>query len=286
MMKRILVPLLGQSGDRSALDAAAALLKDQGGHIEVRLYRRDPRDVLPLVGEGFSASAVQQVMEAAEKSVAEQLETAKATVSAWAEASHVNLGGTAGPGHELTGDFETVVGPMPASMISRGRLADLICFARPMAQGQPDRESLLETAMMETGKPVLMVPDDGTTTSARNIIVAWNGSKEAAHAVSMSMPLLERADKVTVITVKDGGDSADPGALAEVLATNGIKAEARVVEMLRSGVAPTLESEAAKDKADLLVIGAYSHSRMREFIMGGVTDDMLKDVGLAVLLVH
>lgn len=286
MMKRILVPLLGQSGDRNALDAAAALLKGQGGHIEARLYRRDPRDVLPLVGEGFSASAVQQVMEAAEKSVTEQLETAKATVSAWAAASHVNLGGTSSTGTELTGDFDTVIGPMPASMIQRGRLADLICFARPMAQGQPDRESLLETAMMETGKPVLMVPDDGTTTTGDNIIVAWNGSKEAAHAVSMSMPLLQRAKKVTVITVKDGDTPADPGALAEVLATNGVKAEARVVEMLRSGVAPTLESEAAKDKCDLLVIGAYSHSRMREFIMGGVTDDMLKDVGLAVLLVH
>ena len=65
-MKQILVPLLGQSGDRSALDAAAAFLKGHGGHIEAKLYRRNPRDVMPIVGEGFSASAIDQVMDAAE----------------------------------------------------------------------------------------------------------------------------------------------------------------------------------------------------------------------------
>lgn len=285
-MRRILVPLLGQSGDRNALDAAAAFLRGRGGHVEARLYRRDPRDVLPIVGEGFSATAVDQVMQAAEANAAEQDENARTAFNAWAEANQVKLDAAPGPGGEITASIETVIGPVPGAMVRRGRLADLIVFARPMAQGQPDREALLEEAMMETGKPVLLVPDDGSTTAGKTVIVAWNGSKEAAHAISMATPLLATADAVTVVTVKDGDVDADPGEVAEVLNAAGVKTTARTVEMVRAGVAATLETEAAKEQADLLVIGAYSHSRMREFILGGVTDDMLKEIAMPVLLVH
>ena len=285
-MKQILVPLLGQSGDRSALDAAAAFLKGHGGHIEAKLYRRNPRDVMPIVGEGFSASAIDQVMDAAEAAAKEQGKSVKATFDSWQSETGVELGAAKPGSSATTANLNSVVGPILNTFTKRGRLADLIVFARPMAQGQPDRESLLEAAMMDTGKPVLLVPDDGTTTAGKTVILAWNGSKEAARAVSVAMPILARADSVTVLTVKDGDVTSDPQELAEVLKLNGINATATVADMVKAGVATTLESEAAKIKADLLVIGAYSHSRMREFIMGGVTDDMLNEIQLPVLLVH
>ena len=285
-MKQVLVPLLGQSGDRSALDAAAAFLKGHGGHIEARLYRRNPKDVMPIVGEGFSASAIEQVLESAEAAAREQDKSVKATFESWQNATGVELGAPKPGSSTITADLESVVGPILNTFTKRGRLADLIVFARPMAQGQPDRESLLEAAMMDTGKPVLLVPDDGTTTAGKTVILAWNGSKEAARAVSVAMPVLARADSVTVLTVKDGDVTADPQDLADVLNLNGVTATVTVSDMAKAGVAATLESEAAKIKADLVVIGAYSHSRMREFIMGGVTDDMLNEIQLPVLLVH
>jgi nucleotide-binding universal stress UspA family protein len=285
-MKSILVPLLGQSGDRNALDAAAAFLKGHGGHIEAKLYRRNPTDVMPIVGEGFNASVIEQVMEAAETAAKEQDAAVKATFDAWQGASGVEIG-TPMPGSTaVTADLESVVGPILGTFTERGRLADLIVFARPMAQGQPDRESLLEAAMMDTGKPVLLVPDDGTTTAGKTVLIAWNGSKEAARAVSVAMPVLMRADKVTVLTVKDGDVAANPQDLADALVLNGVKASAAMADMAKAGVATTLDAEAAKLKADLVVIGAYSHSRVREFILGGVTDDMLNEIQLPVLLVH
>ncbi|MCR9176430.1 MAG: universal stress protein [Alphaproteobacteria bacterium] len=285
-MKRILVPLLGQSGDRSALDAAAAFLKGHGGHIEAKLYRRNPRDVMPIVGEGFSATAIEQVMDAAEAAARDQDKSVKATFESWQDATGVTVGAAKPGDSTVTAELDSVVGPILNTFTKRGRLADLIVFARPMAQGQPDRESLLEAAMMDTGKPVLLVPDDGSTTAGRTVILAWNGSKEAARAVSIAMPVLTRADSVTVLTVKDGDVTADPQELADALKLNGVNATAAVAEMVKAGVANTLDSEAAKIKADLVVIGAYSHSRMREFIMGGVTDDMLNEIQLPVLLVH
>lgn len=285
-MKRILVPLLGQSGDRSALDAAAAFLRGHGGHIEAKLYRRNPRDVMPIVGEGFSATAIEQVMDAAEAAARDQDKSVKATFESWQDATGVTVGAAKPGDSTVTAELDSVVGPILNTFTKRGRLADLIVFARPMAQGQPDRESLLEAAMMDTGKPVLLVPDDGSTTAGRTVILAWNGSKEAARAVSIAMPVLTRADSVTVLTVKDGDVTADPQELADALKLNGVNATAAVAEMVKAGVANTLDSEAAKIKADLVVIGAYSHSRMREFIMGGVTDDMLNEIQLPVLLVH
>lgn len=285
-MKRVLVPLLGQSGDRSALDAAAAFLKGHGGHIEAKLYRRNPKDVMPIVGEGFSATAIEQVMDAAEAAARDQDKSVKATFDSWQDATGVTVGAAKPGDSTVTAELESVVGPILNTFTKRGRLADLIVFARPMAQGQPDRESLLEAAMMDTGKPVLLVPDDGSTTAGKTVILAWNGSKEAARAVSVAMPILTRADSVTVLTVKDGDVTADPQELADALKLNGVNATAAVAEMVKAGVANTLDSEAAKIKADLVVIGAYSHSRMREFIMGGVTDDMLNEIQLPVLLVH
>jgi nucleotide-binding universal stress UspA family protein len=285
-MKRVLVPLLGQSGDRSALDAAAAFLKGHGGHIEARLYRRNPKDVMPIVGEGFSATAIEQVMEAAEAAAKEQDTSVKATFDSWQNATGVEIGAAKPGGSVVTADLDSVIGPILNTFTKRGRLADLIVFARPMSQGQPDRESLLEAAMMDTGKPVLLVPDDGTTTAGKTVIVAWNGSKEAARAVSVAMPVLVRAESVTVLNVKDGDVAVDPQELADVLKLNGVNATATVADMAKAGVANTLEAEAAKIKADLVVIGAYSHSRMREFILGGVTDDMLNEILLPVLLVH
>ena len=100
----------------------------------------------------------------------------------------------------------------------------------------------------------------------------------------MAMPMLTRAKRVVVLTVDDGEISADPEALATTLRANGVDADAVTAEMDRAGVAATLEVEAGKQKADLILIGAYSHSRVREFVMGGVTDDALTEGSVPMML--
>ncbi|NQW11003.1 MAG: universal stress protein [Alphaproteobacteria bacterium] len=272
-MKRVLVPMLGVDGDRAALTAAAAVASPVGGHVEARLFSRDPRDVLPIVGEGFSAAMIEQLLASAEARAKEQQKTARASFDAFKKASP-----------DLSADFEQIIGPLPGSLTAPGRLADVIVFARDSKDENPDRASLIETAVMEAGRPVLLNPAIAPDKVGGHVLVAWNGSAEAARAVAMTMPMLARAQVVTVVTVEDGDASIDPAALARTLTLNGITATSSMVAVDREGVAATLEAEAKKVGADMIVIGAYSHSRIREFVMGGVTDDALTDGSVPILL--
>lgn len=282
-MKRIFVPLLGELGDRAALDAAGKLLGASGGYVDARVLRRDPRDVLPIVGEGFGAAMIDEVMAAAEKSSNERVEKAKETFDAWASGAGATVGAAPGSGG-LTATFADLVGPIPGVEVAAERLADAVVLGRAPRDVSPDRAALLEVAVMEAGRPIVLVPDAEIDTIATTILVAWNGSAEAARAVSMSMPLLARAERVVVLTVADGDVSVDPEQLTATLRANGINADAVNAKMDKAGVAATLEVEAGKQHADLILIGAYSHSRVREFVMGGVTDDALTEGSVPMML--
>ena len=282
-MKRIFVPLLGELGDRAALDAASKLLGTGGGYIDARVLRRDPRDVLPVVGEGFGASMIDEVMSAAEKGSAELAKKAKKTFDEWAASCGASVG--AAPGATgLSASYGELVGPVPGVEVAVERVSDVVICGRAPRDVSPDRAALLEVAVMEAGRPVIVVPDAELESIATTVMVAWNGSAEAARAVSMSMPLLVQAQRVVVVTVDDGDVTAEPEALADTLRANGVKAEAVTAKMDNAGVAATLEVEAGKHKADLILIGAYSHSRVREFVMGGVTDDVLTEGSVPMML--
>lgn len=282
-MKRIFVPLLGELGDRAALDAAAKLLGATGGYVDARVLRRDPRDVLPVVGEGFGAAMIDEVMTAAEEGSVELAAKAKKTFDEWAAASGASVGAAPGAAG-LSASYGELVGPVPGIEVAVERVSDVVICGRAPRDVSPDRAALLEVAVMEAGRPVIVVPDAELQSIATTILVAWNGSAEAARAVSMSMPLLSRAQRVVVVTVDDGDVKAEPDSLADTLRANGVQADAVVAKMDKAGVAATLEVEASKQKADLILIGAYSHSRVREFVMGGVTDDVLTDGSVPMML--
>lgn len=282
-MKRIFVPLLGELGDRAALDAAGKLLKASGGYVDARVLRRDPRDVLPIVGEGFGAAMIDEVMSAAEKGSQERADKAKKTFDDWAAAAGAKVGGEPGSAG-VTASFADLVGPVPGVEVAAERVCDAVICGRAPRDVSPDRAALMEVAVMEAGRPVVLVPDADIETIGTKILIAWNGSAEAARAVSMAMPLLMRAEKVVVLTVADGDVSADPGELSATLKANGVQADAVTAEMDKAGVAATLEVEAGKHHADLILIGAYSHSRVREFVMGGVTDDALTEGSVPMML--
>ncbi len=282
-MKRIFVPLLGETGDRMALDTAGRLAGPSGGHVDAVLLRRDPRDVLPIVGEGFGAAMVDEIMAAAETPAKDQEAAAQATFDAWVADSGAEVGDRTAV-DRLTASLETQVGPVPGLERAPSRLADVTVCARGGKDGNPDRAALIETAVMDSGRPVVLASEGDAGTIGSNVVVAWNGSAEAARAVSMSMPLLQRAQRVTVVTVDDGDVSADPQAMTQTLRMNGIAADGVTAVLDRAGVAATLEAEAARQGADLLLIGAYSHSRVREFVLGGVTDDALTEGSVAMML--
>jgi nucleotide-binding universal stress UspA family protein len=174
------------------------------------------------------------------------------------------------------------------------RYADLVIVGQ-MEPGLPAGHSaraLPERLLLGVGRPILVVPYAGVfTTVGERVLVAWNASREATRAVNDALPLLQRASQVTVLAINPrGGVSGDgdvPGAdLALHLSRHGVKAEASWVPAQDIEVAAMLLSWACDCQADLIVMGGYGHSRIRELVLGGATREMLQIMTVPTLMSH
>jgi nucleotide-binding universal stress UspA family protein len=172
------------------------------------------------------------------------------------------------------------------------RYADLTVVGQGLElKDAPGELALLpEELTLGVGRPVLIVPRYGAFERVgERVLIAWNGSREATRAVHDALPILRRATQVTVLSIDpDGGQQPrTPGAdIALHLARHGIAAEAASMPSLEIGVGDALLSRAADLGADLIVMGAYGHSRVREMVLGGVTRHLLQHMTVPVLMSH
>jgi nucleotide-binding universal stress UspA family protein len=149
--------------------------------------------------------------------------------------------------------------------------------------------NLAESLVLTSGRPVIMFPPGGTASRIRRIVVGWNAGREAVRAVADAMPLLVRAEAVEVLVVdperRRAGHGQEPGAdIARHLARHGAQVEVRRLSSGGKDVGRVLLSQAAAFGADLMVMGAYGHSYLNEWIFGGVTRTVLREAGLPVLM--
>jgi len=173
------------------------------------------------------------------------------------------------------------------------RYADLAVLGQPNPQdpASPGR-SLLENVVLACGRPALIVPFIGASKPpGGNVMIAWDGGREAARAVADSLPLLEAASSVSVMVVNASSGSADhgeePGAdIATHLARHGVKVEVHHSEASDISIGDALLSRISDEGTDLLVMGAYGHSRLRELVLGGVTRTILDHMTVPVLMSH
>lgn len=169
------------------------------------------------------------------------------------------------------------------------RYADLTVIGQQPVTGPDDTEdAFADTLVLRSGRPVLVLPHIGTRKAiGKHVVVAWNASREAARAVGDAMPLLERSEKVDVMSVEPEGIGDLPGAdIAHHLARHDIVAEAKrsVADAIDAG--DVLLNYVSDSGADLVVMGAYGHSRVREMVLGGVTRHMLEHMAVPVLMSH
>jgi nucleotide-binding universal stress UspA family protein len=173
------------------------------------------------------------------------------------------------------------------------RYADLMILGQP----DPDDDSaggrhLPERVVLGSGRPALMLPYIGARlTIGQRVAIAWDASREAARAVADAMPFLAQARAVTVVLVNPRpswlGHGAEPGAdIALHLARHGIKVEVKRIEAPDLDPADALLAHIADDSIDLLVMGLYGHSRLRETVLGGVSRKMLQSMTVPVLMAH
>jgi len=163
-----------------------------------------------------------------------------------------------------------------------------------VGQSEPDtampEELIVEGALFESGRPVLIVPyiEKAGLTLGR-VMVCWDASRNAARAVADAMPFLKRAKAAEIVIVASERPKSDeiPGAdIGQHLARHGLKVEVKRIVAADTDVASTLLSHAADSSADLLVMGGYGHSRLREYILGGATRGILSAMTLPVLMSH
>lgn len=172
-----------------------------------------------------------------------------------------------------------------AELGSLARVYDMTVIGRPAASGRGSRMTTLESALFESGQPILVAPPTAPATLGENILVSWNCSTEQARATAAAMPLLQQAKTVTIMTVEGLTVAGPSGAEAQNwLAANGVNS--REVTITGHGRKPgeVLLSEAAKLGADLIIKGAYTQSRLRQMIFGGATSHLLANSTLPMVM--
>lgn len=168
----------------------------------------------------------------------------------------------------------------------QGPLADLLVVSRPQAKQKGKlAEAFMLAALMNTSRPVLVLPQEGQPKIGKNISIAWNQSPEAARAVDAAMPLLQRAKRVNIIAC---GEETSLGPKSKQLATYlrywGI--EPNIVKPEGRGEVQSLLQAYDDTNSDLLVMGAYSRNRLRQRLFGGVTEHMLYKANVPVFMLH
>jgi nucleotide-binding universal stress UspA family protein len=171
---------------------------------------------------------------------------------------------------------------------SYGRVFDMIVLARPGDEWQSPSMITLESALFESGRPVLIAPPASPRSLGTNILVAWNNSTEQARTMADAMPLLRLAERITILTV-EGATVAGPSGeqMARSLKLNGIAADTVTMKPLgKRSAGETILAKADELGCDLIVKGAYTQSRLRQMIFGGTTRHILANAKLPLLMAH
>lgn len=273
---------LATEPDRSAaaVTAAAALCQAADGHLDVLALGVDRSQVgYSYVGTG--TMVLQVAMERAEEEARANEKAAKSLLRT--QSATLRYGVDSAVTH---------LGALTDVVASRARYADLVVLPKPYAETSgPEAEAVVEAALFDGMAPVLVVPQSGLrAVEPKRIVLAWNQSREALVATRRALPFLKAADHVTVVVIdppKHGSERSDPGGLlCQLLVRHGVKAEVSVMARTLPRVSDVLNRVCRDTGADLLVMGAYGHSRLREAILGGSTRNMLEQAEIPVFMAH
>lgn len=278
MIRSILAPILGTALDATTLAGGVHVALAFNAQLEALFVRADSAAAIPLVAEGIAAPVVDQLLRTAEREWAVREQAARASFDAILAAAPT----------AVAASWRVVEGREMEVMAREAPLHDLVVLGHSRDdEDEPQRQRLLEAALLDGGRPVLLVPESLPRRIGARIAIAWKGGPAGSHSVAAALPFLTRAESVVVLTA---ATSRTETGLAEgligYLGRHGITAEARPVESADGGVGTRLLASVARDGADLLVMGAYGHGRLRELLGGGVTRHVVRHAELPVLMVH
>jgi nucleotide-binding universal stress UspA family protein len=275
MIKDIIVNLAVSSKRAVAADYAVSLASTFEAHLTGVAFAYEPIEIGSIfdgAAAGFIETARKESETAARTAVAKFDETCRR--GALSSESHVFAASSAGAADTF------------------GRMArsyDLSVVGQPETDGSPGDDLILEAALFSSGRPVLVVPYiQKEPLKLGRVMACWDGGRSAARAFGDAMPLLERAKAIDVVTIQTSDKRKElPGAdIAHHLARHRLKVDVKRIVAPDTDVPNTILSHAADSGADLIVMGGYGHSRLREFVLGGATRGMLQAMTVPTFMSH
>ena len=258
----------------SVLSAAVVLTARLSGRLDVLHIKANPYDMIPIGIDGMTGSMVQDIVDATEKAIEERRAEAKAEYDRVCPSSGQSV------------HWKEVVG-RPFKMLSiASRFADLLVVAQPDKDSPGTLLEAVDTALFETGRPLVLVPNGVSSIIGNRIMIAWNGSTQAALAVTAALPLLRLAGQVDIVQIGDIGQEAPASELALYLSLHGIKSQPHAIDLGIRDIGSALIDAAERFDSDLIVMGAYGHSRLRERILGGATRGLLAKSPWPIFMMH
>lgn len=280
-MKTILLPFYDDDVSQQAFEVATRIARPVNGYVEGLFVLRRP----PLI-DGDSHVLDESHFSLFDEECRRMASQAKVRFEACAAAQGMAVEGV-GASRGAAAGWREIDGVEGQVIGSHGRLFELLVVGRDFGRPWLNWLTMVESALFESGRPVLLTPANPGPTFGENVVIAWNSSTETARTVAFAMPLLVKARTVTVVSVK-GWDFPGPSGeeLAAYLGRAGVAATARMVDPAGRTPGATLLEECTRSGADLLLKGAYTQSRLRQLIFGGATRHILSHAQIPVLFAN
>jgi nucleotide-binding universal stress UspA family protein len=288
VIKTILVPATGTETDIATFGAALQIARLFGAHIDALHVQLDPvATLVAMTTEENGAAVIGALVEQLAQGVREREAKARGIFTEFCGRERLSItAAPTGASPHPSAQWHVETGEEPTWMTNYGLAADLIVASRGTTDDATAR-STLEAVLVQTGRP-LLIPNTGAPSveMAERIAIAWKPTPQTARAVAAAMPFLARAKEIVVMTVQEEeGRSDDADRLVRNLEWHGLKAIAQPLSPDGRSAAETLVA-AAEGKVGLLVMGGYGHSRLREWVFGGFTQQLLVNAPMPVLMVH
>lgn len=284
--RKLLVPLSGGERDDLVLKAAFDVAEPFAAHVMGLFVRADASEVLPYLGEGISASVMQEILDASRASAKKSATVARGALAHQAKLQHVETLESADKSG-LSASFVLRDGPADIVIPEEARLSDLVVFALP-ADGKPQHlREAIEATLINGRSPVLLVPEGVRVAIGAKAVIGWDGGAAAARAVAAAIPILKRAGSIEILNVSAGRiETFEMDRLRDYLRLYGLSATEHGIKPGGQSTGAVLLDAAGRADAGILVMGGYGHSRLRELVMGGVTRHVLREATLPVFMAH
>ena len=282
-LAKILVAMDGSEGDASALTTAVRAARPFNAHIAALFAHPDPAEAMPLIGVPLSAEAMGAIIDGNTKIFRTAAKHIHETIAQVCKAEGARAVSAPMRGDAVTVSFRESIGYPPHVVGIAASLSDLTVMA-PCAGSPKAFETALDLTLAQR-RPVLLAASPPR--AFRKIMIGWNNSAPAAHGISAAMPFLEKAEIIEIVCLQRGGAvDFNTDAVTAYLGAHGLACSEVHLRVPDSAPHASLAKFAGDHRADLLVIGGFSHSRVRETLFGGVTNEFLREPPLPVLLAH